>query len=87
MNEKMKQLEQILEEFDCKLTDFLISHQLEEVKKQKEQAEILVDITRLVSAISYENLITFDEDMLKEFLDDWQRDMVDRLIMLRNTIK
>jgi ABC-type transporter Mla maintaining outer membrane lipid asymmetry ATPase subunit MlaF len=87
MNDKIKELEVILTEFDNKLTDFLISHQLEEVKKQKNQAEILVDITRLVSAMSYENLITFDEDMLKDFLKGWQRDMVDRLIMLRDTIK
>lgn len=87
MNDKIKELEIILTEFDNKLTDFLISHQLEEVKKQKNQAEILMDITRLVSAMSYENLITFDEDMLKDFLRDWQKDMVDRLIMLRDTIK
>lgn len=87
MNDKIKELEIILTEFDNKLTDFLISHQLEEVKKQKNQAEILMDITRLVSAMSYENLITFDEDMLKDFLKGWQRDMVDRLIMLRDTIK
>ena len=87
MNDKIKELEMILTEFDNKLTDFLISHQLDEVKKQKNQAEILIDITRLVSAMSYENLITFDEDMLKDFLRDWQRDMVDRLIMLRDTIK
>jgi len=87
MNDKIKELEIILTEFDNKLTDFLISHQLDEVKKQKNQAEILVDITRLVSAMSYENLITFDEDMLKDFLKGWQRDMVDRLIMLRDTIK
>jgi len=87
MNDKIKELEIILTEFDNKLTDFLISHQLDEVKKQKNQAEILVDITRLVSAMSYENLITFDEDMLKDFLRGWQRDMVDRLIMLRDTIK
>lgn len=87
MNEKMKQLEQILTDFDNKLTDYYLACQLEEKKKKKEQAKILNDMARLVSAITYENLITCDEDMLKQITESWRKDMVANLYALRNTIK
>lgn len=87
MNEKKQQLEQILNDFDCKLTDYLISHQLAEVKKQKKQAEILTDLTRLVSALTPENLLTCSEDDLEFYLNDWRKAVVVELAKLRDTIR
>lgn len=87
MNEKMKKLEKILTDFDNKLTDFLIVNQLAEVKKQKKQAEILQNITRLISALDYDKLTSCSEEELKFLLADWKKAMVTELYKFRETIK
>ena len=87
MNERKEQLEQILNDFDCKLTDYLISHQLSEIEKQKKQTEILTNITRLVTALTYESMITCTEEDLEYFLNDWKNAISVEIVKLRNTIR
>ncbi len=86
MNEKLKELEVILTDFDNKLTDFYLKQKLAEVQKQKKQVKIMTDITRLITALSYEKLTACDEDSLKFLLADWKKSVVEQLIKLKDTI-
>ena len=83
---KLKELEEILNEFDCKLTDYAISQELKRAEKQKEQAECLGELVRLISYVSCDNLLSLDEETMRKVIDTWKHDVINQLIALRNTI-